>query len=209
MAGALPYVNSYGLVEKVLEKIKEAQTPSRFTHDYLGTNLGMSGGSAMALIPLLKKIGFLGSDGVPTDWYKKFRNASHSKAIMAQAIKHGYKDLFSRNEYAYKLPREKFADLIKEVTGAANDSSAIKQTIGTFEALRKYADFEAEAEDPPSPSVPALHVEAQQESIRDRNDVPDLGLNLSYTINLNLPATSDVAVFNAIFKSLKENLLQK
>jgi hypothetical protein len=34
-----------------------------------------------------------------------------------------------------------------------------------------------------------------------------LGLNLSYTINLNLPATSDQAVFNAIFKSLKEHLI--
>jgi hypothetical protein len=35
-----------------------------------------------------------------------------------------------------------------------------------------------------------------------------VGLNLSYTINLNLPPTSDIAVFNAIFKSLKENLLR-
>ena len=35
-----------------------------------------------------------------------------------------------------------------------------------------------------------------------------IGLNLAYTINLNLPATSDIAVFNAIFKSLKENLLK-
>ena len=34
------------------------------------------------------------------------------------------------------------------------------------------------------------------------------GLNLSYTINLNLPETSDVEVFNAIFRSLKENLLK-
>jgi hypothetical protein len=30
---------------------------------------------------------------------------------------------------------------------------------------------------------------------------------ISYTINLNLPATTDVEVFNAIFKSLKENIL--
>jgi hypothetical protein len=35
-----------------------------------------------------------------------------------------------------------------------------------------------------------------------------IGLNLAYIINLNLPATSDIAVFNAIFKSLKENLLK-
>jgi hypothetical protein len=34
------------------------------------------------------------------------------------------------------------------------------------------------------------------------------GLGLSYTINLNLPATSDITVFNAIFKSLKEHLLK-
>src|SRR3954463_3412306 len=32
-------------------------------------------------------------------------------------------------------------------------------------------------------------------------------INLAYTINLNLPATSDQAVFNAIFRSLKEHLL--
>jgi hypothetical protein len=33
-------------------------------------------------------------------------------------------------------------------------------------------------------------------------------LSLGYTINLNLPATSDIAVFNAIFKSLREHLLR-
>jgi hypothetical protein len=37
----------------------------------------------------------------------------------------------------------------------------------------------------------------------------DLRLNLAYTINLVLPKTDDVAVFNAIFKSLRENLLRK
>jgi hypothetical protein len=34
------------------------------------------------------------------------------------------------------------------------------------------------------------------------------GVGLSYTINLHLPATSEIAVFNAIFKSLRENLLR-
>ena len=33
------------------------------------------------------------------------------------------------------------------------------------------------------------------------------GIKLGYTINLNLPATSDIAVFDAIFKSLREHLL--
>ena len=37
----------------------------------------------------------------------------------------------------------------------------------------------------------------------------NLRLGLSYTINLVLPKTDDPAVFNAIFRSLRENLLRK
>jgi hypothetical protein len=33
-------------------------------------------------------------------------------------------------------------------------------------------------------------------------------LNLAYSINLHLPASDDIKVFDAIFKSLKENLLK-
>jgi hypothetical protein len=34
-------------------------------------------------------------------------------------------------------------------------------------------------------------------------------LKLSYTINLNLPESTNPDVFNAIFRSLKENLLSE
>jgi len=37
----------------------------------------------------------------------------------------------------------------------------------------------------------------------------ELQLNLAYTINLVLPKSDDVAVFNAIFRSLRDNLLRK
>jgi hypothetical protein len=33
-------------------------------------------------------------------------------------------------------------------------------------------------------------------------------MGISYTINLNLPATTEIEVFNAIFKSLKEYILK-
>lgn len=45
-------------------------------------------------------------------------------------------------------------------------------------------------------------------SVPPVEDGRKLGLNLAYTINFNLPATAAIAVFNAIFKSLKENLLK-
>jgi hypothetical protein len=35
----------------------------------------------------------------------------------------------------------------------------------------------------------------------------NFGLNVAYTINLNLPETTNPDVFNAIFRALKDNLL--
>ena len=34
-------------------------------------------------------------------------------------------------------------------------------------------------------------------------------LGISYTINLNLPATTEIEVFNSIFKALKEHILHE
>jgi hypothetical protein len=65
----------------------------------------MKGGSATALIPLLKRIGFLQNDGVPTDLYHKYRNPDTSGTALAEGLRKGYAELFSRNEYAHALTR--------------------------------------------------------------------------------------------------------
>src|SRR5690606_24001603 len=84
-----PYLNAYGNSTKALERIRTAQAPPRFTQDFLGTTLDLRGGSATPLIPFLKRTGFLGSDGVPTELYKRFRNPSKSQAAAAEALKTG------------------------------------------------------------------------------------------------------------------------
>src|SRR5262245_47042647 len=89
---APPFMNAYGLVPKILDRIIEAQQPERFTPDFLSTKLGFGSGSARAFIPLLKRIGFLSTDGVPTALYSKFRNDDSRGAAMAQALRAGYKE---------------------------------------------------------------------------------------------------------------------
>jgi len=78
MAELPPFMNAYGSVGKILEKIKQAKTPERFTYDFLNTTLGFKSSSARAFIPLAKRIGLLASDGSPTDLYKSFRNPAES-----------------------------------------------------------------------------------------------------------------------------------
>jgi Family of unknown function (DUF5343) len=204
MAEKLPYVPNYGVVTKALEKIKSAATPERFTQDFLSTKLGMKGGSNRAVIPFLKRVGFIGTDGSPTEIYKRFRNAANSGAAAAQALKAGFKPLYDRNEYAHDLNDKDLKGLIVEATGSEPDAGAVKATVGSFKALKAFAKFDGEAE-----------IE-EQGTPEDEEDGPEdlkggpgtLKLGLSYTINLNLPATSDIAVFNAIFKSLREHLLR-
>lgn len=204
-----PYITSTGLVSKILDKIKVAATPDRFTQDYLATELGFGGGSARAFIPLAKRIGLIASDGSPTEIYKQFRstNSATSKAAIAKAIKTGYADLYSRNEYAHSLSKADLEGLVIELTGLEKGHATIRAIVGTFEALKIYADFSAkpkggEAEKTVATEnivIPGGGSEAEE----------DLKFNLSYTINIVLPKTDDIAVFNAIFRSLKDNLLSK
>ncbi len=204
----LPYVMGYGVIPKVMEKIKSAATPDRFTQDFLSTKLSVKGGSGKPVIPFLKRVGFLGTDGAPTERYKRFRNASASGTAAAEALKQGFKPLYERNEYAHDLKDSELKGLIVEATGFEPDGSAVKAILGSFKALRSFAGFDGEikAEDKVTESVETDHLGDSDEN-GDENLLKSK-LGLSYTINLNLPSTSDIAVFNAIFKSLKEHLLR-
>ena len=200
-----PFVHAYGGLSKILEKVKSAKTPDRFTYDFLGTTLGFKSSGARAFIPLAKRLGLLNSDGTPSALYKAFRNPAQSGIAMATAIKKGFAQFYERNENAQKLSKKDLEGLIVEVTGLDKSSPTVRAIAGTFEALKAAADF----------SEGVLHERVtgekpeHEESAGDESEFRRVGLNLAYTINLVLPKTDDVAVFNAIFKSLKENLLKK
>lgn len=204
-----PFMNATGSVSKILEKIKLAATPDRFTQDYLATELGFPGGSPRPFISLAKKMGLLASDGSPTDLYRQFRNTNNSisKTAMAKAIKNAYADIYSRNEYAHSLSKADLEGLIVEMTGLEKGNQTVRAIVGTFEALKSFADFKAKEE----PAVPEKNTEDVNHEIGKKGSHHvggGVALGLSYTINLVLPKTDDVAVFNAIFKSLKENILK-
>lgn len=211
MADYPPYMNAYGNVTKILNKIKEAKTPERFSQDYLETVLGFTGGSARPFISLAKRIGLLGPDGTPTELYRQFRNPAQSEQAMARAVKIGYADLYRRNEYAHALDKAGLEGLIMEATGLEKSSDTLRSIVNTFQALKSFANFELEELDEKSPSeeTPAAIAQPEAEPQHRRpRAVPQSGqLAFSQNIYLNLPDTTDVEVFAAIFRALKETLL--
>jgi hypothetical protein len=102
MAESIPYIQAYGNLTKALERIRDAQTPPRFTQDFLETKLNLKGGSARPVIPFLKRTGFLAPDGAPTELYRRFRGTpDQSGAAVAEALKIGYAPLYAVNEYVH------------------------------------------------------------------------------------------------------------
>jgi hypothetical protein len=204
----VPYVTAYGNVTKVLEKIQPAATPERFTQDFLSTKLGMTGGSARPVIPFLKRTGFLATDGAPTERYKRFRAASTRGTAAADGLRQGYRSLYEVNEYAHDLDDKGLRDLIVHVTGSESGSSTVTAILGSFRALQAFASFDGSSDPEPEPSTDDAFGNGDIDPSEDGELRLPPGLSVGYTINLHLPATSDVAVFNAIFKSLRDNLLR-
>lgn len=208
MANVLPYLHRPGALKTVFDRIRSAATPDRVTGDFVNTVLLVKGGTGGMVTPFLKKIGFVASDGAPTDLYRRFRNPASGGTAMADAIRAGYKPLVQANEYFHLLKDKELQALIVQVTGAEADGQVSKLVFQTLGVLRSYASFDAAEEEPsaapPQPAAIAGPPPEQRHFVAHQKRV---GMNLSYTINLNLPATSDQAVFNAIFRSLKEHLL--
>ena len=208
----LPYMISASVARKILDKIKEASTPSKFTQNYLSTTLGFDKANDKAFISYAKSLGFLDAAGVPTTLYKQFRNPSLSGGALARGLMNAYKPLYERNERFYELGKQKFLELVCAETGLDHDNVTAKRITNTFLEVKKLANFseiegseEADEAEDGQGDEEAVDQDKGTEREERRKQIRELGL--SYNINLILPNTDDPKVFNAIFRSLKDNLL--
>lgn len=207
MATNLPFMTVPGALPKILNKICEATVPESFNYNFLGTKLGFPGGNQKTFISWAKKCGFLTPEGTPTQIYKNFRNPKFRGQSMAEALKKGYAELYLRNEYAHALSRPDFTKIVSEITGGAHDSSTVRAIVATFFFAREFAEFDSNNAENAGEEDNTSEAEKESAPKRGNESYKKVNLGLSYTINLVLPKTDDPAIFNAIFKALKENLL--
>ena len=196
-------MDAYGRIEEFFKRITEAQVPPKITVDFIYTKLGLKSSSFRPFIALLKRLGFVDEANGPTPAYREYRDPMKSKIVMAQQVKKAYKEIFAANEYAQKLKRDEIIAKLNTVLGTPSDDKVTPKVVSTFLALCSLADFETTEITEATSAVSQEPLEPQLKSKQQ----PIEKLGISYTINLNLPATNDVEVFNAIFKALKEHLL--
>lgn len=204
MASKLPYLTTPGTIENALKKVKAAATPPTFNNDFVHAVLQIKGGAGKSVAPFFKKLGLVSEAGVPTALYQKLRNPSTAGSALATATKHAYKPLFDVNEYAHKLSEKDLKGLILQVTGLEQGNRTADLIFQTFSKLKKESSFDG--------AVSAEEAAPADDKKEDKGNpheqkIPLRELRIGYTINLNLPASTNIEVFDAIFQSLRKNLL--
>lgn len=202
------YIQVYGQLGEFFRRIADGQAPEKFTRQYV-KDLGFASSNFHAVIPLLKALGFLSPDGTPTARYHDYRNTARSRRVLGEALREAYADLFTIKA----TPTDADRPLIEGKFKSVHNSSPVvaKLMASTFYALLDLADLSVptNVEEPKKKEEKQGGASLPKES-PERNSATEKRAppTLHYNIQIHLPATKDVEVFNAIFKSLKEHLLE-
>lgn len=210
MALSSSYVLAISRFPDFFARMRDGQAPDQVTNQLL-KDWGFSSSNDRAFIPLLKSLGFLSPTGQPTPRYHEYRDHSRSKRVMAEALREAYRDLFLITANPKESDREAIKGKFKSYHNAS-DNAASNMT-ATFYALLKLADLSQ------SSSLPRKDEEGEPPAVKieppapvEDNKLPPLPKKVSaefhYNIQVHLPATKDIEVYNAIFKSLKEHLVE-
>lgn len=197
-----PYMISNNKIAPIITKIQQAARPQKFTLEFL-RSIGFTSTNDRAFIPLAKKLGFLMDDGTPSALYDQLKDSTSTAFILATQIKSLYSELFAINTEIQKASDADIKGVISRVTG--KDSEGVSRIYNTFKALCSIADFNVSTEST------ELHSGEENKEVPNESIQSVLGntsmSQFHYNIQIHLPATNDISVYNAIFKSLKENLM--
>ncbi len=212
-------ISSYLITTKNLESffnsLITAKAPEAFTQKVL-ESLEFKSTNDRLYLGLLKGLGFLDANAIPTERYFKFLDQSQSKQILAEGIKEAYGDLFAVNLKANELTVAEVKNKLRTLTQGKISDKVLHLMANTFKALVDYAEWDtatkkgeekkekvsAQKAEPPVKEPLPVQEEADEESIGGKLHKAQL----HYNIQIHLPESRDQAVYDALFKSLKKHL---
>lgn len=202
MAEDYPYMVSNNKIGPILQKAEQAEKPSRFTNEFL-KKLGFSSSNDRAIIPLLKRLSFLNESGAPTEHYDDLKDKAKRPYVLGERIRDLYSELYSINTNIHDAPDDEIKGAISRVTG--KDAKSVNRFFATLKTLIGLAKFTAQPQKKKEEDKSSQETSKPDTSATKKDQPPHPAFH--YNIQVHLPATTDIGVYNAIFKSLKDNLL--
>jgi hypothetical protein len=207
MAIELPYMPTVKNVPVVFDKIAKAKVPDAFNTSYLTGTLGLKSTNDRALIPLLKKLGFLDSSGKPTAGYSLLKNKDKAKTALAAGIRKGYAALYAANESAHELPSDQLKGLVAQVSGTEQAMTNIIAM--TFTSLAKLAEFSDEGqEDEPGSGEEGPEAASPPTPLQVNAPLPQAKFHPEFRFNIevHLPSNGTEETYLNIFNALRKAL---
>lgn len=200
-------MSSIDKLKNFITEISSRGPPERITQKYL-ESVGYKSTNDRRIIPILKHINLINDDGTPNENYLKFRDATVSKSLMTSLIRTAYSALFTDFPEAQKEDTKALSNWFKTKMDVGEETA--NYAANTFKALCEFADFETEIKEKPKEEVIELPTEGLKIKEGERAaERPSTGIVLNVNIQIVLPATENVEVYDKIFKSLKENILDR
>lgn len=206
-------VQVYGKIPKFLETLRAGTAPPTFTRQFL-KDIDYKSTNDHQFIPLLKGLGFLSENGIPTERYKQFLDGSRWKKVLSESVREAYGDIFVIKAKPSSADLQMITGKFKSTYNQSD--TAADRAARTFLALLSLCDTDtlygtskseaadASIDDVAAQPVDQVNIESVVPIIKPKPNTP-LGLN--YNIQIQLPATKDIEVYNAIFKSLREHII--
>lgn len=145
------YVLPTNRIGDILGKIRDGQAPERFNQQLL-KDWGFSSTNDRAFIALLKALGFLTADGKPTQRYHDYRDHSRSKAVLGQALRDAYGDIFLIKEHPSSADKAAIEGKFKSFHNVSDNVAGLMTK--TFLGLLAHADLRAKATPAEVPVTP-------------------------------------------------------
>ena len=208
MALSNSYLTGTKNLSDILNAIRSAQAPERFTIRFL-QDLGFKTTSDRLIVSVLKSLGFIDESGVPKQRYHQFLDSEISSKVLAEGIRDAYGDLFALNIDANTKDQTWVRNKLKTLSQGTKSDAVISKMALTFTALCKLGDFTKTSKMENAPVIESGTAEPKPTAAIDSSDVGQRSrtMELVYKIHIELPAVRDQGVYDAIFKSLRENLL--
>lgn len=183
-------------MEELLGKLKSMGRPASADQAWMKQQ-GYTSGNDMQTLAAMRKLGMIGSDKKPTDFFDAFRN--QDKQGVADGVRAAYRELFQLYPDAHRKDAEALQTFFRSKTTSGDKVQ--KLMVRTFQALVQFGDFDGgtvqQAETPkPKPGAAKVVPAASASG----------GLTLNVNIQLQLPPSADGEVYEKLFEAMGKHL---
>ncbi len=190
-----PYTTEPQALRRLLTEIPKRPKPPKVTMETLKAWNVSNNNNARTAIAVLKKLGFLGSAGEPTELYVEFMKTGVGPGVLGRRIKEVYRVLFENSHAPQSEPIEELKKLFNIHSGGGTE--AMRLQVQTFKTLSEYATFTvADA----APGAKNHKATGEAQTLTDHQDhrLPPIQVDL----HIHLPENKTTREYEAIIQDI-------